>query len=779
MTLSPSMAPLGRYPRWINWSLEADPHRPEKPRKVPRNPRTGYGCKPQDPAAWCTYEEALAAAQARGHGLGFVFQEGDGLFFLDLDNCVDPATGTWNALAQHLMTVWGGHAAIEVSQSGKGLHIFGWASTIPEHGCRNIALGLELYHHDRFVAFTDYQSTGSLGTADLSLQLKGVVDAYFPKTATSRDVVDWCDEGDGATADDRDLLQIMMHSKSNASTFGDKATFAELFTGNEDALGKAFPTQNGHDAFDRSAADSALASLLIYWTGGNMERTERFMRQSALAREKWDDRPDYLETTIIKAAGIVKNRATLRVGGGRASEEERRQRQRAITRVIGEGSNTIPATQLYTLEEMLERFVYITEGAQVADRLRPQVVLPFADFKGATAASTHTVTKPDGATREVPCATLWHKSPDRKDAETLTFRAGAPVMTVSPSHGKTALNLWAPPVRRDPPADWENRAAVFVEHIQWLWDEHAEAFLDWLGHIEQKPGELPHFGWVHISRTHGKGRNWISAVLARLWRGNVAASFDLVGALEGSFNDRLSRCLLAIVDEINEGGQGSWRHAQALRQMVTAEHREINPKYGRRHVEYNATRWLMFSNHTAAIPLGVEDRRFWVVDHDGPVKPPSYYAQLYFVLDDPLFVASVAHLLASRDISRFEPGQRPPHTKAKAALVQLSQSDIDIVLAEVVNSWPAEVVSWTELQTVLPDGRTPYSVLKHPMDRVGMRRVNRKVRTSVRPEPVYSLRNHDRWTDAAPSMINAELSRLPLDTKLALLCGNDEVATGA
>ena len=785
MTLSTTMAPLARYPRWINWRYEADARRPDKPRKVPISPRSGYGCKPNNPANWCTYEEALAAAQTRGHGIGFVFQEGDGLWFLDIDNALQPDS-TWSPLAQHLMQVWGGHVAIEVSQSGRGLHIFGWASSIPEHGCRNIPLGLELYHHERFVAFTDNMSAGAMD-ADTSDILAGVVASYFPKTSASRDVVDWTDTGaphaDGAHADDNELLQIMLRSckKSAPATFNaeNHVTFEDLWTANADKLSRKWPGQNGHDSFDRSSADSALAGHLAFWTAGNCERIERLMRLSALAREKWDDREDYLERTVLGALSTVSNRAGPRDVGKSMSEDERRQLQRKLTRQIGEGSDTVPSTHQFTLEEMLERFVFITEGSQVADRLRPQVVLPFAEFKAATAASMHPVVRPDETTKLVACAVLWLKSQQRKDAETLTFRAGAGVMTVSPGHGKSALNLWSAPIRDDPPLDWQERAEVFVGHIQWLWGEHAEAFLDWLAHIEQKPGELPHFGWVHISRVHGKGRNWISAVLARLWRGNVAASFDLLGSMEGKFNDRLSRCLLAIVDEINEGGNGSWRHAQTLRQMVTAEHREINPKYGRRYVEYNATRWLMFSNHTAAIPLGAEDRRFWVVDHDGPVRPPDYYKRLYAALSDPLFIVSVAHLLGTRDLSRFEPGQRPPLTRAKTALVELSQSENDAILADLLRLWPVDVISWHELQQVLPEGGGSYSALKHPLERAGIRKVKRRVRTSVRPEPIYSLRNHEVWSQALPGQIKAELVRVPLEKKMAALCDDGDSATGA
>lgn len=317
MTLSAPMAPLGRFQRWINWSAGKDLHRPDKLKKIPRNPRTGAPCAANDPLAWCSYEEALTAAQQRGHGVGFCFTQGDGLFFLDMDNCLDQATGQWSPIAQHLMAVWGGHAAIEVSQSGRGLHIFGWASSIPEHGCKNIPLGLELYHTDRFVAFTDRQSVGQIGTADLSAPLAGVIQAYFQRTAASRNVVDWTDTGaphaDGAHADDGELLRIMLRSgkKSAAAMFNaeNHVTFEDLWTANAEKLSRKWPSQNGYDSFDRSNADSALASLLVFWTAGNCERVERLMRQSALLREKWDEREDYLERTILRACSTVKDRA--------------------------------------------------------------------------------------------------------------------------------------------------------------------------------------------------------------------------------------------------------------------------------------------------------------------------------------------------------------------------------------------------------------------------------------------------------------------------------------
>lgn len=449
----------------------------------------------------------------------------------------------------------------------------------------------------------------------------------------------------------------------------------------------------------------------------------------------------------------------------------RRRQQRERTRMIGDGSDDIPSTEIFTVDEMLARFVYIKDGEQVADRYRLQSRLLLKEFKNATAGSSQDVVIIYKAPKKTPCVELWLRHPDRLDAETVTFRAGHGEMTTAPN-GQSALNLWAPPVRVKPPVDWPEQSQVFVDHISWLFGEHSEAFLDWLAHIEQKPGQLPHFGWLHISKVHGKGRGWISSVLARLWRGNVAASFDLVATLENGFNGRLSRCLLAIVDEIHEGGNSTYRHAQTLRQMVTAEERLINKKYGRQHVEWNSLRWLIFSNHISAIPLDENDRRFYVVDHDGPVRPPEYYSSLYAKLEDPQFISSLAKYLQSRDISGFNPGASPPITAAKKALIAASMSEYDTVLAEIAERWPVDVISWEEIKDLCGEHVPKMAAARHAIERAGLVKVG-KIRLPLqcfgseisKQTPIYAIRNHSTWIKASPEAKRNEINRSNRDQK--------------
>lgn len=351
-------------------------------------------------------------------------------------------------------------------------------------------------------------------------------------------------------------------------------------------------------------------------------------------------------------------------------------------------------------------------------------------------------------------------------------------MTRSPT-GEIAVNAWQSKTIKAVPTDWLERANPFLEQVRYLWGADEHVFLDWLAHIEQKPGELPHFGWIHVARAHGMGRNWIACVLARVWGGNVALAFDLVNTLETGFNGRLSRCHLAIVDEICEGGSLKWQHGSALRQLITAEQRLINPKYGRQRVEFNCCRWLLFSNHTGALPLDGNDRRFWVVEVQEPPKDTDHYAKLYRLINEPSFIDSVAYYLAHRDITKFNPGQRPPMNEAKSALVAMSKTEADFIAEEIAAHWPVDVIFTSETSVLLDDQSFRPRAFSHSLDRAGIRRVSKnagKLRgADGNVTTAYVIRNHRNWEQAEAHQLRAEQSRVSIVDKIRAMYGEDYV----
>ena len=119
--------------------------------KVPSSPLTGLPCDSSDPTNWLTAQAALAHVRARpDFGIGWRFTAEDKFACVDLDNCREG--NGWNDFALSIVNQFAG-AYVEVSQSGRGLHIiFSYTGTTPPH--RKRIDTLELYIAGQFVALT-------------------------------------------------------------------------------------------------------------------------------------------------------------------------------------------------------------------------------------------------------------------------------------------------------------------------------------------------------------------------------------------------------------------------------------------------------------------------------------------------------------------------------------------------------------------------------------------------------------------------------------------------
>lgn len=148
--LPPALHGLTAFNQFLNYRLTPQPNGKNKKEALGRG---GYRVDPTNPDEWMTYAEAAAT----GKPLAFSFSERDPFFFLDIDNALSDSG--WSSLATRLCGDLSG-CAVEVSSSGKGLHIFGIG--VPDgHSNRRDDLGLEFYTRDRFVALTGTNAVGN------------------------------------------------------------------------------------------------------------------------------------------------------------------------------------------------------------------------------------------------------------------------------------------------------------------------------------------------------------------------------------------------------------------------------------------------------------------------------------------------------------------------------------------------------------------------------------------------------------------------------------------
>lgn len=297
------MPGLESYPQFILWEYTQGI-------KVPVDHRSLSKLHGFDKGAWFDYSLANTYMDLYGgrYGIGFVLTENDPFFCVDIDKCL-LADGNWSNTAIEIVQCFPG-AYVEVSQSGTGLHIFGTYTGIQPHKCKaKLAdgVGIELYHEKRFIAVTGMNAVGSSST-DCTNNLAWLIDRYFKKEDSSRDYHEWgtgpVESWNGYT-DDSELIEKALSSKSGASVFGGRASFADLWFKNESVLATAYPPiKDG--MFDASSADAALAQHLAFWTGCDKERMHRLMFMSALKRDKWE-RSDYMEWTIDFAVSMQKD----------------------------------------------------------------------------------------------------------------------------------------------------------------------------------------------------------------------------------------------------------------------------------------------------------------------------------------------------------------------------------------------------------------------------------------------------------------------------------------
>lgn len=293
MTLPTPLTPLTALRQFVPVLVVPRPN--GKSDKLPLS-ATGEVIDAHDPRHWLDYD---SAARVSPH-VGFVITAASGFWCLDIDGALQP-DNTWSPLALELTGMLPG-TVVEVSHSGKGLHIWG-RGPIPEHRKKNVTLAIELYSNSRFILI------GSQANGTMAATVPGiaaVVERYFKPadmtvSGTDGPRADW-----RGPTDDADLIRRALASHSATSVFGGGgASFRDLWERNVDALARAYPATGESGPYDASSADAALVAHLAWWTGCDGPRIARLMRQSALARDKYD-REDYLPRTIEAIAGKQK-----------------------------------------------------------------------------------------------------------------------------------------------------------------------------------------------------------------------------------------------------------------------------------------------------------------------------------------------------------------------------------------------------------------------------------------------------------------------------------------
>jgi len=282
--------------QWVAWRyLERD----GKTTKVPVDPRTGCLADSTSATTWGTFQEAIDACVQDSSlaGIGFVFSPDDPYCGVDLDDCVDPATGQLRAWAVELVALLDSYT--ETSPSGTGVKIF-LKGTKPGPRCRKAYHDgeVEMYDRDRFFTVTGLALAQSPPDVHVRQeQLERVYCAVFGDDEAGNGGTHLVNpshshmHGNGhVRLEDDEIIQLACGQRRSGTKF------KTLWDGDWNAHFNS-----------ASEADSSVVFTLAFYTK-DAAQIDRLFRQSGLMRPKWDEphgEKSYGEITIEKALGKV------------------------------------------------------------------------------------------------------------------------------------------------------------------------------------------------------------------------------------------------------------------------------------------------------------------------------------------------------------------------------------------------------------------------------------------------------------------------------------------
>lgn len=293
------------------------------PNWVARQDKIPYGingkpAKSNTPSTWSTLQKVkafLKGAPPAFNGLGFMLERKNKIVCVDVDHCLenDKPNRTATKVLEKLDTY------TETSQSGTGLHFFGFGtmlkSSVKFKPPFDDGTHIEMYagldntnNSGRFIALTAdiYKGRKTLNNIQegvdwlLSMVPAGKAKApdkdnhSIPPPVAIKENTDDTITVSGVTYTADDIPALIEQCQTGTKLF----TWQNLFH-----EGDLIAYDN-----DNSRADSALCSILCFWCHGKPALIDKVFRQSALMRDKWDEKRQgtktYGELTIEKALKV-------------------------------------------------------------------------------------------------------------------------------------------------------------------------------------------------------------------------------------------------------------------------------------------------------------------------------------------------------------------------------------------------------------------------------------------------------------------------------------------
>ena len=220
-----------------------------------------------------------------------------------------------------------------------------------------------------------------------------------------------------------------------------------------------------------------------------------------------------------------------------------------------------------------------------------------------------------------------------------------------------------------------NDIDIWLKHTEYLFRNPVERnfLLDYLACLVQRRGTKIRFAVVILGAKQGTGKDLFFRPIAQgLGTRNCE---EIAPERFLDTNTLYYQNELVIVQEMMRSEKNNtYEKLKAVITGTGAGTIGIRKMYNDTYYIPNTVNFVFFTNHTDAIALAKDDRRYFVIETNARPKDAAYYNALADdFLRDKEGWKMVWHWLAKRDISKFNPNAAPLLTEAKTDMMKESQ----------------------------------------------------------------------------------------------------------
>ena len=309
---------------------------------------------------------------------------------------------------------------------------------------------------------------------------------------------------------------------------------------------------------------------------------------------------------------------------------------------------------------------------------------------------TTTVYDPDGKPRRASMTALWKTSPMRVTVDGALYDPST-TARITTHNGANFVNMFSMPEWGKGPVDMSH-VDMFKEYLEYLIPEKDERdyFTHWLS-AKVQDVSFRGAAMVMVANQQGVGRSTLADMIKTLLGEPNIGAVPLTTMLGDSPYNEWQEKPFVIVEETLAGERKDfYSNYEKLKTFIDPRTGTvtINPKYGRKRTVKSHTSYLFLTNHTGALALPEEDRRFYVMSNAIAPAEPALFTRINTWLDTldedglPLWGRHVARWLRTLPVDIEALTAPPPKTSIKTEMSQSSMSDIDFAVKVLIDVWP-------------------------------------------------------------------------------------------